>query len=1016
MTSDIMTVSKILQIPKIMIDGNFEIVSVNNIFTQTFYTKQMETEELFGEKMTAIFGKENMGIIKCAIEKHDKTCKINYDDFDFIVKIHYMSINQIDISFNKIIEEVDVFSILEPVPIAITIADKNMKIKFINHEMESLFGYDQSEVLEKNVKIFMPAKIASEHDGYVNRYVETGNSRIIYKGGRKVTGKHKNGTFIEVGLVITEQWTREGILFVASFPKIKLSEEETYNINDIAKFNATFMANMSHELRTPIHGIYGLLEMLMTTKLSEEQQKYVNICYSSAKDLIKMTDNMLLYTMAREGGIEPQKLPFEFYERIENMIVKVHSRIPKRKKIQLSYYIHDDVPLCMVGDPNLLDQVLNHIVENAIKFTDVGKIELEIEKMNENLLKFAIEDTGIGMTNKQLDRLFRPCMQVSNGTTKKYKGSGMGLSICKLLVKISGGEIFVTSRFGRGSTFVFTMNFTGNEKMSKDYLNKYHHYLFKNKTIFVIDDNAINCLLLESMLGGFGIKAATYRSVFEGIENIKIYRLKTNEKVLVLMDYHMPSMNGIEAAKELRDDNVDVILVSSFDGFNRKNYFAEIRKCRNIKYHMDKPIVRKQLYECLVKYYKGDLYIPHKSIRGESKKESSLVIMDNSCDLTVKNKYTSKVLIVDDEDTNRSFVRSVLDKYNYPYDEARNGYEAVKKVKTNGNYAVVLMDIHMPVMDGIEATKLIKTHSPVIPVVAMTADVTSDTKIKIDNTNFDCCIYKPVGIKAMLGIMKKAYNNTCFKLTENKKEGENKSIYLVLVDDKKESQIIMSKYIEFASKKLGIQINVDQFRNGKQVAEYITNLDDPSIVDCILMDIEMPVMNGYDAASEIKKYVPYIKIIGVTGYEELKFPELFFEKLTKPIEIRDVENIVLKILKNKRSKNKYLNQDIVDGLKFIGKETVLKVITPWYDTIDHKIEKVLEHVRDKNLKSLQFDLHSLKGSTYQVGCNLLGDHFKELEKMSKEETIDYDKIEKVIDEKVKNCVSYSKIAIKEAYY
>ena len=148
----------------------------------------------------------------------------------------------------------------------------------------------------------------------------------------------------------------------------------------------------------------------------------------------------------------------------------------------------------------------------------------------------------------------------------------------------------------------------------------------------------------------------------------------------------------------------------------------------------------------------------------------------------------------------------------------------------------------------------------------------------------------------------------------------------------------------------------------------------------------------------------------------MKFPELFFEKLTKPIEIRDVENIALKILKNKENKNKYLNQDIVDGLKCIGKETVLKVVTPWYDTVDHKIKKVLEYIQEKNLKSLQFDLHSLKGSTYQVGCNLLGDRFKELEKMSKEETIDYDKIEKFINGKVKDCVSYSKIAIKETYY
>ena len=893
------------------------------------------------------------------------------------------------------------YDILENVQVCLIIADYNMVISHINEYVYNIFGYIKTELIGQNVTMLMPEEIAKDHDSYVNRYKSTGNARIIGVKNRIVMGRHKDGHLIELSMTVNKHYNEiNEPYFLASFTQLNRYFDKHYiTFNDIAKYNSSFVSNISHELRTPINGIYGMLDMIKETTLTELQKYYVNMCYTSAENLIKILDDVMIYTKSRDGCIQLSISSFDLNEIIEDTVSLAYSHISKDKNINIVHYIHPDVKHNVLGDRKILIRILNHIIENAIKFTSVGSIEIEVYAMQFDIIKFSISDTGIGMTQEQLTELFQPYTQIDSGVNKKYVGTGLGLSICKLLVQLAGGEIYATSKLGRGSTFVFTMKL---EQDKNKIYDKYEH-VHIGKRICIVDDNAINCMTLDSVLTRFNFVVKTFRSPVDALNHLKLCKLENNQYDLIIMDYHMHPMNGLEVVKHIEEYGIptDVIMLTSVLSHNRIK-FSTLTQCSSrIKYCLYKPIVSKQLYEILIKYFDGIFESNILSDMASQPVQPDLSHQISHTDMK-DNKNDKHILIVDDNTMNRNIMHIILEKYNYITHDASNGLEAIEKIKQNNKYFAIFMDIHMPVLNGLDATEKIIASGYIGPIIALTADVTLEMSEKINNIGFYDSIYKPVTVDKLLNVLNSVKNivipeaNNCDNVSTVTSDicipdvSEVPTINIIVVDDNNVNTIIFYKYLEMVEKKLGISITKTKFINGKELCDYYLSDSRHDIVDCIFMDIEMPVMNGYQATIKIKEHDKHIRIIGLTGHDELYHRDLFSGVILKPISIENTEREIQNILDINKSREleKYININIVNGLKNIGEDTLTRIINQWCKDLDERKNSINAKLGAKDFKGIHFDAHYVKGASYQIGCSMLGDLFGELEQLALNENID----------------------------
>lgn len=997
-----------MYVPFVVINKEHKIVSLNEDFKK-FIT--LGHRKVIGERieevLISVLDTKSISILTNGIDNGSQFVNITISESDtenksndnngekYQIRIDENSNNTFNIVFNHIKDIKSSFHLLENVVVGIVVADDSMRILYVNRMIEDIFGYKYDELIGKKVTVLMPKEIATDHHKYVDNYKKTGETKIIYKDKRTVIGKSKDGTLVELNLAINEHWDNTGRYFLAAFERLERKFDKSYLIfDDIAKYNSTFMGNMSHEIRTPMNGIFGILDMLKGTNLSELQKYYVDICYESSEKLLKVLDDMLLFTKSEQGGIDLIIGEFDLVEMIEDMLSIMHMTISDNKKLSIVHYIHSNVPVYVKGDEKILRRVLQHIVGNAIKFTNTGEIELEVEKINSDTIKFTITDPGIGMTENEVRKLFSPYSQAQTGPNKKYGGAGLGLSICKLLVQLAKGEIYASSKYGKGSTFVFTMNLPKGISDESIIHNKYMNGKFKDKKVCIIDDNITCCLSLASILESFGIKSKTFTSVQDGLNYIKICKLKNETNDLLLLDYHMPEMNGIDAARYLMRNrlDIDIIMLNSITSYETASFRGLLKTCPNIKQYMNKPIIRKQLYNILVKYFNGEYnsYLePSNSIILDAcgRDKTTRSILEEKVSNISENKYC---LVVDDIKMNRNIMRLILEKFGYIVHDAENGLNAIELIEKRHDYFVVFMDIHMPILNGLDAAKILMDRGYEIPIIAITADTSPDLQDKMKKIGFYDRVYKPIDVSKVLGSLENMHKN---KSDNRKSPGRTKihpnlkfkscDINVIVVDDNDVNMIIMTKYMMVIEKKLGIKITVAKFSNGKTLVDYYRKLDEKSDkVDLILMDIEMPIMNGYQASKIIKELDSIVPIVGVSGHDELKFPELFDGQMVKPISLESLTDTIVKystLDKKAIDVNKYLNMTFINGFKKMGKDIVLPIIDQWEKDMTEKLKTINSLIEADDLTNISLLAHSIKGSSYQIGCVKLGDLLKKVE-------------------------------------
>ena len=528
--------------------------------------------------------------------------------------------------------------------------------------------------------------------------------------------------------------------------KVNAQTEELANARDEAMaaslMKSSFLASMSHEIRTPLNAIIGMSDLLSETKLDFEQMKYVSVFKKAGDTLLSLVNDILDLSKIEANQLILEEMDFNLIDTVEES-VEIYALLAAEKSIELICDIDPAIQPIRRGDPSRLRQVLLNLISNALKFTDEGEIVVSVKLMSDrdaNLLEIAVSDTGIGISRNKLEKIFESFSQADASTTRKYGGTGLGLTISKRLVEMMFGRLWVKSEVDVGSQFILDVSLPVVDGHKDNTIKA--TIPNDNLDVLVVDDNQNYRDLLVSYLKAVNINPSSTNNADQAIEFLKRTENINNVRV-VLVDAEMPEVDGFSLVKRMRNDGYSVPVIMMLNPATLKSNQMHLEELGIQQMYLTKPIRMKELYKIVDVVLHGT-----KDILGENISEN-----------TISEQKPLRILLVDDNPDNRLLVNAYLKKLPYTVEEAENGEEAVNLYK-QVDFDLVLMDVQMPILDGREATRRIREwekqeNRAATPIIALTAHAIKEEIDMCIDAGCDTHLSKPVKKQTLIDTINK---------------------------------------------------------------------------------------------------------------------------------------------------------------------------------------------------------------------------------------------------------------------